>query len=57
VADRIPRTALVIGGGEVGVPLPVEEITIGSMVMVRHGEVLHSTANCGANAPWSTNRR
>jgi heavy metal translocating P-type ATPase len=40
LTDRIPRTALVIGDGEVGVPLPVEEITIGSMVMVRHGEVL-----------------
>jgi heavy metal translocating P-type ATPase len=40
LTDRIPRTALVVGDDEVGVPLPVEEITIGSMVMVRHGEIL-----------------
>jgi len=40
LTDRIPRTALVMGDGEVGVPLPVEEITVGSRVMVRHGEVL-----------------
>jgi len=40
LTDRIPRTALVVGDGEVGVPMPVEEITIGSVVMVRHGEVL-----------------
>ena len=40
LADRIPRVALVLGPGEAGRPLPVEEITAGSVVLVRHGEVL-----------------
>src|SRR5205823_11575187 len=40
LADRIPRHALVVGEADATVLLPVEEITIGSMIMVRHGEVL-----------------
>jgi heavy metal translocating P-type ATPase len=40
LADRIPRTALVLRGGEVTVPLGVEEIALGNEVLVRHGEVL-----------------
>jgi uncharacterized membrane protein len=40
LADRIPRHALVVGDADATVLLPVEEITIGSVVMVRHGEVL-----------------
>ena len=41
--DRIPRTALVVWDGDEQLPetgIPVEEITIGSVVLVRHGEVL-----------------
>src|SRR6266567_7850841 len=40
LADSIPRHALVVGDDHATVMLPVEEITIGSVVMVRHGEVL-----------------
>src|SRR5579859_7173200 len=40
LADRIPRHALVVGDDDGLVMLPVEEITVGSAVMVRHGEVL-----------------
>jgi heavy metal translocating P-type ATPase len=40
LADRIPRHALIVGDDDTTVMLPVEEITIGSVVMVRHGEVL-----------------
>jgi heavy metal translocating P-type ATPase len=40
LADRIPRTALVFGAGETTIPLAVEEIGLGSEVLVRHGEVL-----------------
>ena len=40
LADRIPRIALVVADGEEAKPLPVDEITVGSTVLVRHGEVL-----------------
>src|SRR5918912_3474060 len=40
LADRIPRVALVLGPDEASTPLPVDEITAGSVVLVRHGEVL-----------------
>jgi cation transport ATPase len=40
LADRIPRIALVFGDGEEARPLPVDEITVGSTILVRHGEVL-----------------
>ena len=40
LADRIPRIALVVADGEEPRALPVDEITIGSVVLVRHGEVL-----------------
>jgi cation transport ATPase len=40
LADRIPRLALVVSDGEEETAQPIEEITIGSTVLVRHGEVL-----------------
>jgi cation transport ATPase len=43
LADRIPRTALVLPDDDRDAPpvaVPIEEITIGSIVLVRHGEVL-----------------
>jgi heavy metal translocating P-type ATPase len=42
LADRIPRTALVLsdGEGDVAVPVVLEEIKQGSEILVRHGEVL-----------------
>ena len=40
LADRIPRMALVVADSEPARPLPVDEITVGSIVLVRHGEVL-----------------
>jgi len=40
LTDRIPRVALVADDGNAPRPLPVEEITVDSRVLVRHGEVL-----------------
>jgi heavy metal translocating P-type ATPase len=40
LADRIPRIALVVADGEEARALPVDEITVDSKVLVRHGEVL-----------------
>jgi heavy metal translocating P-type ATPase len=40
LADRIPRTALVLRDGETTVSMTIEEIEIGSELLVRHGEVL-----------------
>jgi heavy metal translocating P-type ATPase len=40
LADRIPRSALVVREGMAAVPVVLEEITLGSEVLVRHGEVL-----------------
>jgi heavy metal translocating P-type ATPase len=40
LADRIPRMALVVADGAEARALPVDEITIGTIVLVRHGEVL-----------------
>jgi heavy metal translocating P-type ATPase len=40
LADRIPRVALVIGENEAAMPVVVDEIPLGSVVLVRHGEVL-----------------
>jgi heavy metal translocating P-type ATPase len=40
LADRIPRTALVLREGEAATPTAVEDIAVGSEVLVRHGEVL-----------------
>jgi heavy metal translocating P-type ATPase len=40
LSDRIPRTALVLHEGEAAMPVAVDEITLGSEVLVRHGEVL-----------------
>jgi heavy metal translocating P-type ATPase len=40
LADRIPRTALVVRESEAATPTAVEDIAVGSEVLVRHGEVL-----------------
>jgi heavy metal translocating P-type ATPase len=43
LADRIPRSALVLSDNREsvsGTSLPIEEITVGSVLLVRHGEVL-----------------
>jgi heavy metal translocating P-type ATPase len=40
LADRIPRSAVVIGEHGSHALMPVEEITVGSTILVRHGEVL-----------------
>ena len=40
LSDRIPRHALVVADDELEQLVPVEEITVGSVVLVRHGEVL-----------------
>jgi heavy metal translocating P-type ATPase len=40
LADRIPRVALVLREGGPPVPVAVEDIALGSEVLVRHGEVL-----------------
>jgi heavy metal translocating P-type ATPase len=40
LADRIPRTALVLHADAAAVPVVLEDITLGSEVLVRHGEVL-----------------
>src|SRR5579864_7373231 len=40
LADRIPRTALVLRDHQQTTPLVIEEIAVGNEVLVRHGEVL-----------------
>jgi P-type E1-E2 ATPase len=40
LSDRIPRTALVLREGEAPVAAEVDEIELGSEVLLRHGEVL-----------------
>jgi heavy metal translocating P-type ATPase len=40
LADRIPRRAMVVDRDAPDVLLPIEEITIGCVVLVRHGEVI-----------------
>jgi len=46
LTDRIRRHALVVGDDDSTVMFPVEEITIGSAVIVRHAKSYHSTASC-----------
>jgi cation transport ATPase len=40
LADRIPRTAMVQENQQSAQPVPIEEMRVGTRVLVRHGEVL-----------------
>jgi len=57
LADRIPRMALVVADSEATRALPVDEITVGSIVLVRHGEVLPLDGELLSERAWSTSPR